>query len=210
MEALGPAIAAWWAAVTWTEVFGTLTGLWCVWLYGRESMWAWPIGIVNALLFMVMFFAARLYSDVVLQIIFLLLSVHGWYEWLRGGPARTELSISSAMPLEHLLVLGGVTVVVAMGAGTWFARATDAALPYWDAVILALSLTAQWLLNRKQLETWLVWMLVDIIAVGVYAYRGLLLTAVLYAIFFGLAARGFVRWRRSLSSAAKAVAPLPA
>jgi nicotinamide mononucleotide transporter len=210
VEVVSAAIAAWWSGTTWTEVLGALTGLWCVWLYGRESMWAWPIGIVNAVLFMVMFFAAKLYSDVVLQVVFLILSVHGWYEWLRGGPAKTELKIAYGIKWDRFLVLSSVTTAVWLGVGAYFARYTDAALPHWDALILALSLTAQWLLNKKQLETWLVWAVVDLIAVSVYAYRGLVLTAVLYAIFFILAVRGFVRWRRSMSLAAPTTAPVAA
>jgi nicotinamide mononucleotide transporter len=201
MNEVESAVLLWWASVTWTEIFGALTGLCCVWLYGRESMWAWPIGIANAALFAVMFFSARLYSDVVLQIVFLILSLHGWLVWAFGGPAKTRLKISVGLPIHRVMALVLTTVGVASAAGSYFARCTDAALPYWDAVILAASLTAQWLLNKKQIENWLVWVGVDVLAVGTYAYRGLLLTSLLYGIFFVLALRGYFAWRRTVAAA---------
>jgi len=196
-----PALGAWWAGVTWTEVLGTVTGLLCVWLYGRESLWAWPLAIVNALAFMVTFFEARLYADVVLQVVFFTLSVIGWYKWLRGGPEQSRLQVSSGLPVRRGLALVGSVAAIGAGSGYYFAHYTNAALPYWDASILGLSLGAQWLLNRKQLENWYVWILVDVVAVGVYCYRGLVLTSLLYVVFFGLAVRGAVSWRRAVRRA---------
>jgi len=204
MSGVEAAIAAWWTGVTWAEVLGTVTGLLCVWLYGRESLWAWPLAIVNALAFMVTFFEARLYADVVLQVVFFTLSVIGWYKWLRGGPEKSRLEISRGLPARRGLALVGSVAAISAGSGYYFAHNTNAALPYWDATILGLSLGAQWLLNRKQLENWYVWILVDVIAVGVYAYRGLVLTSMLYAVFFGLAVRGAVSWNCAARRAERA------
>jgi nicotinamide mononucleotide transporter len=191
-------IANWWSAVSWYEAFGVPANLACVWLCTRESIWNWPVGILGILLFLVMFFQAKLYSDVVLQVVFLVLSIIGWYEWLKGGPRKTERRITRGLSHRHLLALAGVAVCVQVGAGLYFATQTDAALPYWDSTILALSLVAQWLLNRKAIENWLVWIVVDALAVGVYAARDLYLTSVLYAVFFCFAIRGYLQWRRKL------------
>ena len=192
------ALKNWWSGVSWFELLGVPSNLACVWLFGRESIWSWPVGIVGILLFMVMFYDARLYSDVVLQFVFLILSIIGWYEWLRGGPRRgarrIERGVSAASFPVFFLIAGSVMG----GAGYYFATYTDAALPYWDSSILGLSLVAQWLLNRKAIESWLFWIAVDVLAVGVYAYRGLYLTSVLYFIFLVLATRGFLQWRKKL------------
>jgi nicotinamide mononucleotide transporter len=177
------------------EIIGTIFGLASVVLTVREDIWCWPTGIVNIVLFMVMFFDARLYGDVVNYAVMLVLSIYGWYEWLRGGPRQGPLRVRFARRRERL-VAGAVCLVGSPAMGYLFARYTDAALPYWDSVIAVTSMVAQVLLALKLVENWVLWIFVDLLAIGVYLAKSLYLTSGLYLIFLGLAAAGLVGWLR--------------
>jgi len=179
------------------EVVATLLGLLGVGLMVRQHVWAWPVGIVEVILSAWVFWAARLYSDVVLQGIFLVLQIYGWWAWTLGR-ARA----GATLPVTRLgaRATAGFTVAGLLATAAWgegMRRLTDAALPHADAFILVFSVLAQWLQARKRLESWLGWIAVNVVAVGVYAARGLLLFAGLYAVFLVLAVVGYRAWRRT-------------
>ena len=179
---------------TWLEAISFVTGAVCVWLTVRGSAWNFPIGMVNVAAFAVVFTGTRLYADAGLQAVFFVLGGIGWYLWLFGGAGRTTLRITRA-PARRARHVG--LAVVAMWLGLWaLLRETGDAAPLWDALTAALSLGAQWLLDRKHLENWLLWIAVDVIYVPLYLYKGLYLTAALYAVFLGMATVGWLRWRR--------------
>lgn len=189
------------------ELFAAALGLVAVWLTVRENVWCWPIGAVMVALYIVIFARARLYADAGLQAIYFVLQFYGWYEWLRGGAHHDRLTISraGARTLVTVIAIGGAGTLV---LGTVLARYTDQALPFWDSGIAAFSLVTQWMLARKLIENWVFWFVIDVVAVGVYASRGLYPTAGLYAVYLGLAIAGWRRWRASLEAApAGAVAP---
>ena len=175
------------------ELLAAGLGLLSVYYTLREHVWCWPTGLVNVILYVLIFFQAKLYADTLLQVVYIGLQLYGWHEWLHGGPARTELRISrgSAGSLVALLLLAAVGTAT-MGYG--FDRYTDAALPYWDSAITVLSLIAQWLVARKRLENWVFWIVVDVLAVGVYAAKQLYPTALLYGVYLVLAALGLRAW----------------
>ena len=179
------------------EVLAVIFGIISVYLSTREHIWSWPTALVNVALYFVVFFEAKLYADMGLQVVYFGLSLYGWYEWLYGGANRTELHVSrTSRPLGvRLLIIG---VVCAAVIGTLLARFTDAALPYVDSATTSTSLVAQWMMTRKILENWAVWMAVDVVYVGMFIYKHLYLTAGLYTVFFVLAAMGYVQWKRSL------------
>jgi nicotinamide mononucleotide transporter len=178
----------------WTAVaFGVAS----VWLTVRQNPWCWPLGIVNVSLFAVLFWRERLYADAGLQLVYVVLCAYGWWAWVRGGPTPGALRVSrTPRPAGGLLVLGGA--LLALLLGTTLKRATDAALPFWDSGTTAFSLVAQWMMTRKWLESWAVWIVVDVIYVGMYLARDLLPTAGLYAVFIALAALGHREWARAL------------
>jgi nicotinamide mononucleotide transporter len=179
------------------EAFGFVSGVANVWLITRESIWAWPLGLLNALFYMVVFARTGLYSDTGLQGVYFVLSAYGWWHWLRGGPHHEPVVVTRTSPRLWLL-LGAIII------GTWIvlalvtSRIPGAALPWLDSALVAVSLVAQWMMTRKLLENWLLWIAVDVLYVGLFVNRGLPLTAVLYAVFLGLATIGFVQWRRSM------------
>ena len=180
------------------EAAGVLFGVVAVWLTTRENVWCWPAGLVNVGLFIVVFYRAKLYADMGLQVVYVALCLYGWTKWLHGGRNRGALRVS-ATPRAALAALAAAGVVFAAGLGFFLARRTDAALPFWDAGTTSFSLVAQAMQTRKWWENWLVWIAVDVVYVGIYVVKQLYLTAGLYAVFLVLAAVGLRSWRRSMA-----------
>ncbi|MBN1944519.1 MAG: nicotinamide mononucleotide transporter [Bradymonadales bacterium] len=185
------------------ELLATLFGLTCVWLTLRENIWCWPAGLVQVSLYIAVFYQARLYSEMGLHIIYVFLQIYGWYHWLHGGEDRGRLSISR-LPPAVAARWAAIALASTVVLGWIMDSRTDAALPYWDAAATVLSLIAQWLMARKVLESWLIWILVDIMAVGIYLSSALYLSAGLYGVFLVLATSGFLSWKTRCQSAAPA------
>lgn len=176
-----------------------VVGIVSVFLSVRENIWSWPTGIVNVSLFFVLFQRSGLYSDMGLQAIYFALSVYGWYEWLYGGKGHTALAVSRTPPR-----VWGLLAVIAIATWATLGRITShlpgASIPYVDAATTTSSLVAQWMMTRKLLENWLIWLVVDVAYVAMFIYKGLYLTAVNYAVYLVLAVMGFVAWKRSLTN----------
>jgi nicotinamide mononucleotide transporter len=179
------------------EPIAVAFGIVSVWLSVKENIWSWPTAIVNVLLYFVIFRDQRLYADMSLQLFYAGISAYGWYHWLFGGAQHSRLKVSRT-PRRLRWILPLVVVVFAVTLGTLLRRYTNAALPYVDATLTSGSLAAQWMMSRKYLENWAVWVTLDVAYVTVFINRGLLLTAFLYGVFHILAARGHVEWSRSL------------
>ena len=180
-----------------------------VFLSARENIWSWPTAIVNVSLYTFIFFHSGLYSDMGLQVVYLGLSIYGWYQWLRGGENHTPLKVSRAS--SHVWLIGA-----ALAVGVWLALAQytstlpGVSLPYLDSGLTALSLLAQWMMTRKILENWVLWIIADIIYVPMYISKELYVTAGLYAVFLVLAVMGFIQWRRSYRADRAAGSAVPA
>ncbi len=197
------------------ELFAALVSAWGVWLTARRRPWCWPVGLVSVLAYTWVFVDAKLYSDALLQLAFAVLIVYGWYRWLQhmGSDGRVEVA---ALPRRqagvHILI--GIAGALALGAAMH--RWTDASLPWLDAALTAFSLVAQWWQARRHIAAWWLWIVVDVIYVGEYVYKHLLITSVLYAGFVALALIGWQSWRnagsgrKSLTTAPLDSAPNPA
>jgi nicotinamide mononucleotide transporter len=179
------------------ELVAVAFGIWGVYLSIRESIWNWPIGMINVALYSVLFVRQKLPANAALQIVYFGLSAYGWWEWLYGGKQRTALTVSRATRRTWVGagLVGGV-VWVALIIAT---RATGGAMPVLDAGTTAASLVAEWMLARKLLDNWTLWIAVDGIYVGMLIADHLYLTAFNYAIYFALAILGYVSWKRSLA-----------
>lgn len=178
------------------EVIGFLTGIVNVWLVTRQSILSWPVGLINAAMYMVVFGRAGLYSDTGLQAVYFVLSLYGWWHWWQGGPQHGELPVSRTSSATAL-VLAPVAVVIWLSLWQLTARIPGAAIPHLDAALVSASLIAQWMMTRKLLEHWLVWIAVNAVYVGLFFNRHLPLTAVLYSVFLFLAILGYRKWRRT-------------
>lgn len=178
-----------------------------VWLGVRQAVWNWPFGIVSVLMYAWIFFRARLYADAGLQLFYAGISVYGWWHWLTGGRRAdgSDGAPAAALPVTRMPAawwpaVVGVTALAGWGIGHLLATQTNAAIPYLDAALTATSLTAQWMLTRKYVENWLLWIAVDVVYVPTYLARALPVTAVLYAVFLVLAVMGWREWRRAVRS----------
>jgi nicotinamide mononucleotide transporter len=177
------------------EIIGVFFSLWSVYLTMRRNIWCWPIGIVGVAASAFVFYQSKLYSDMWLQVFFVATGFQGWYFWLRGGDDKTELPVTR-LTSQQIFFLIPATAVAVLLVGAFFAQFTDAHLPYWDATASGMSVVAQILLMRKKLENWHLWIIVDVLYVGIYTYKQLYLFAGLYAIFIFLAVGGLLSWQK--------------
>ena len=184
--------------MTATEVLGFVTGAVSVWLAVRENVWNWPVGIINSATFLVLFWSASLYANASLQIIYVALAVFGWWNWLRGGRAQGQLKVQRT-PRSQMFMLAVLTAVGAIVLTEILDRSTDSTVSVWDGLTVALSLTATYMLSRKLLENWLVWIVADLIYVPLYASQQLYLTSMVYFLFLVMCIVGFRRWQRTAS-----------
>ena len=179
--------------ISLAEVLGFITGGLCVWLTVKENIWNWPIGIVNSVFFAILFWQSKLFADMSLQFIYIVLGFLGWYWWLHGGKNKKELEISNTNTVTWI----GLTIftVIATYFIMLYLRSVADSAPLLDALTTVLSLDAQYLLTKKIIENWWFWIIADVLYIGMYAYKNLYLTAILYLIFFCMCIRGFIEWR---------------
>ncbi|GBF17227.1 nicotinamide riboside transporter PnuC [Rhodococcus sp. Br-6] len=189
------AFTAFGAPTSWAEVLGFVTGAWCVWLVGRQSVWNWPIGIANNLVWILLFATAGLFADSALQIVYIALAVWGWRNWVQGRAGDT-LPVTGTTGTEWMW-LAGAGIAGTGALMLLLDTATSSTVPFWDAVTTILSLLATWGQATKRWESWLLWIAADLIYIPLYLHKGLTLTALLYSGFLLLCIRGLLAWRRS-------------
>jgi nicotinamide mononucleotide transporter len=189
------------------ELVAVLFGVVSVLLSVREYIWSWPTALVNVALYFVLFYKTGLYSDMGLQVVYFGLSIYGWYEWLHGGAGHTVLRVSRT-PSRAWATMFAIGVAFWALWGKLMSGLAGSSLPYLDAATVTVSLCAQWMMTRKLLENWTVWIVVDVVYVGMFIYKGLYLTAFNYAIYLVLAVMGHIAWKRSLNSAAAPALPV--
>jgi nicotinamide mononucleotide transporter len=193
------AFCAWLVAhgMSCMEFVGVVLGIITVYLSTRENIWSWPTALVNNTLFAIVFFRNGLYSDSGLQVVYFVLSVYGWYEWLYGGKGHSELHVTRT-PRRQWPILAVIGVVAWLGLGAITSRLPGASIPYLDAALVAISLVAQYQMTRKYLENWILWIIANCCYIPMLIYKGLALTAFNYTVYQVLAVMGFISWRRSL------------
>jgi nicotinamide mononucleotide transporter len=190
----GTAFTAFGAPTTWGEVLGFATGLVTVWLLVRQHVLNWPLGILNVALLMLVFFAAGLYADAGLQIVYVALGFYGWWAWLYGGERHSRLTVRTTAAREWVfLTVAGL--VLTGGLWLFLDRLTGSTVPLADALTTALSLLATYGQSRKLIENWWLWIAADLIYIPLYAYKDLWLTAILYVAFLLLCLLGLRAWR---------------
>ena len=179
------------------EILAVLCGLVNVILIIRRSMWNYPFGLMMVALYAFIFFEVRLYSDTILQVFFFIVQLFGIVWWLEGRSADGDLLVRRLTTKQHLTTAVAALIGTLLLGGA-MARWTDATLPFPDAAITIMSIIAQSLLARRYIENWMLWITVDLLAIGVYFAKDLYPTAVLYLMFLILAIVGLFDWRRVL------------
>jgi nicotinamide mononucleotide transporter len=176
------------------ELFAAGLGVIAVWLTVKQNVWCWPIGLVMVLLYAWVFFNVKLYSDMLLQMIYAVLQLYGWWQWTRRSDVQQGRVVTylGTGPLFLSLALGAGGSV-ALGAA--MAHFTDAAQPWLDAALTGFSLVAQVWMAQKRIQCWPLWIVLDVIFVSLFVYKELHLTAALYALFTLIAVLGWREWR---------------
>jgi nicotinamide mononucleotide transporter len=197
-----PAFTLWATPVAWLELVAFVLALVMVVLNMRVNPIAWPLAIISSLLYFALFWNSRLYGDASLQIFFAIVALWGWWQWLRGtqadGSALRVRMTNGRMRWWLLAALAAAWPATGLFLKTF----TNTDVPWWDAFPTAASVLGQWLLGRKYVENWLAWIVVNVVSVGLFAYKGLWLTTLLYGLFIAMSFVGWRAWRRLLTPAA--------
>ncbi|REA60407.1 nicotinamide riboside transporter PnuC [Dyadobacter luteus] len=194
---LNEAVSIYGIVTTPLEILGFITGAICVYLNTRQNVLGWFFGIVNAVLYAAVFWQVNLYADMGLQGYYFFTSMYGWWMWKFGGKSHDGISVSNT-PKQLYFVFSLIFIAATLSWGFLLGRYTDASLSYADSALTVASLIAQWMMARKYIENWIIWIVADACYVGMYFFKDLHLTAILYFVFLVLAVIGYLQWKRDL------------
>jgi nicotinamide mononucleotide transporter len=195
------------SCLSWTEIAAAVLTLANIGLIVRRSVWNFPVGIFAVAIYGTVFFEARLYSDALLQVFFVVVQFYGWWKWQSAIADDGELVVRWSSPWTMAWSLA-LALVLMLALGTAMHRWTDAASPYLDATVAAGSVVAQFLLSFRRIENWIYWIAVNVLSVGLYLSRGLNVSAGLYALLLVMAVSGLIGWLRSPRSGRPAASTL--
>jgi nicotinamide mononucleotide transporter len=181
------------------EIIGVIVGLIYLWLEYRASVWLWLTNIIMPAIYIYIYGEAGFYADMGINIYYLVASIYGWAMWLRRGDSGEQLQITHT-PKKMIQPLVAAFAVAMVVITYILINYTDSTVPYGDSFTTALSIVALYMLARKQVEQWLVWLAVDLISFGLYIYKDIPLTAGLYALYSALAVAGYLRWRKAVEA----------
>ena len=188
-------LQTWWQEQSLLEVAGVISGLLCVYLAAKNIIWNWPLAIISVSIYIFIFYDSHLFADMGLQVYFLAVNIYGWYFWSKKPATATKTPVTSIKQREA--VLSALAIVIFTFLLGWLLyNHTTASYPYIDSFCTACSIVAQFFMARKVLQNWLLWVFVDIIYVGIYLFKGLHLTAIMYAIYVVIALIGYLDWKR--------------
>jgi nicotinamide mononucleotide transporter len=171
-----------------------LSTLICVWLNVRQNIWGWFWAVISSGIYAWVYFTEQLYSDMELQFVFIAISVYGYWHWRKGSSTTQNLAVTNT-PTNYWIPLATLALVFTLGSGYLHSQYTNAYLPYADSALTAISLIAQWLMARKYIENWWLWIVANIAYIVLYYQKNLLATAVLYFILLLLAGLGYKQWK---------------
>ena len=183
------------ASFGWVQWLAFIFNVIYVILAAKENIWCWFFGFVGVALLFVIYLDARLFSDALLQVFYMIMSVYGWINWSKKD--SRIIPITRASLRDHLLYIS-IGVFATFLLGFIFSQ-MEAAVPYADAFTSAFAVVATFLVARKVLENWIYWIVIDTVCVGVYWYRQLALLSLLFAIYSILAMVGWIKWHRNWS-----------
>ena len=186
-----------WLSVNYIELLGAILGFAYIFYSIRQNILTWPVGLLTSALYVWVFLTSKLYADMGLQLYYVVVSIYGWYEWLSGkqGDKKEGLKVSR-IKLRLGIYLTIVSVLIFLLIWYILSNFTDSPVPMADALATGLSIVATWMLARKILEHWLVWIFVDAFSVGLFLYKNLLPTVILFVVYTIMAIVGYVEWKR--------------
>jgi nicotinamide mononucleotide transporter len=188
-----------WLSDNWPELAGSLLGLVAVYFQYRQKPALWPVSILVAILYTYVFITSGLYAYTLLQIYYFAISIYGWHLWVKKKDDCNGIKVTRTdYHMAFILLL----ISAALFAGLYFLLLlyTDSDVPFTDAFVTALSFVATWMLARKKLENWLVWIVADAVSVGLYLYKELYATAIFYSVLTLVAIAGYFKWKKSITA----------
>ena len=193
-----------WLGDHWVELAGSILGLIYIFLSVRQHILTWPVGLVSSCLYVYVFFFSKFYADMGLQVYYVVVSIYGWYFWLKGDKKQNketadkeELPVSYT-PRKYWLWLALIAVGLFIILAFVLKRYTDSPIPLGDSLTTALSIIATWMLARKYIEQWLLWVFIDALSAVFYAVKDLWPTVILFAVYTVMAVWGYIRWEKDL------------
>ncbi len=194
-----------WLLSPWMEVLGTVFAIVYLFLSVKENIWLWATGFLTSFFYLIIFFDERLYADMGLQLYYLLISVYGWLVWkwgrYRSGRPKMpiqQLNLKLGLKLLMVGLIIYLLVVLALLKLPAMVNIAESDLPYWDAFTTTGGIVATWMLARKIIEHWLIWIVVDLVSSGMYFYKDLMVTMILYLIYTLFAIWGYKEWFRNM------------
>jgi nicotinamide mononucleotide transporter len=188
-----------WIQEHWLEIFGALSGFIYIFLEIKANKWMWPVGFITSLVYVFVFFDAKFYADMSLQFYYIFISIYGWYLWLKGEQHsnKKEYQISHVR-LKDIAGLSIFFVIAFVLISYILVKYTDSPLPYWDTLTTALSIVATWMLAKKLIQHWYLWVVINLIAMGLYIYKDLYPTSILHLVYTIFAVIGYFEWKRMM------------
>lgn len=183
------------------QIVGTALGFLYLWLEYKANIWLWVVGALMPMVHGVLYLQSGIYADAAMQLYYVLAGLYGLCVWKRGSSAKKEMTITHT-PIGWVLPLVLVYAVLNIALYFLLTEFTDSQVPLFDSISTALSIVAMWMLSRKLVEQWLVWLVVDAISVGLYFYKGIPITGCLYLVYCVLAVVGYMRWMREVRKGA--------
>ena len=189
-----------WLFENYLELLGVTLSILYLFLSIKQNILLWPVGIAGALIYIVVFFQSKFYADMGLNGYYFIISIYGWISWSRAREKDKHGMAVKHVGIVRSGLLLAITLILFLLIGYLLDNYTDSPIPYWDALTTSGSIVATWMLTRKIIEHWIIWVIVDLISLGLYVYRGLYPTAVLFVIYTAMAVIGYIQWNRSLKN----------
>ena len=183
----------------WLEIVGTIVGLVYLYLEYKASIYLWIASVIMPAIYLVVFYDAGLYADTAINIYYLIIALYGWFAWRYGSEQKSELPITHAST-KVWVAMAATYIVAQLLFSAVLIYLTDSDVPLFNGATAALSVVGMWMLARKYIEQWIVWIVVDILSAALYLYKGLEPTAVLYILYAVIAIFGYRKWKRLMTA----------
>ena len=183
----------------WLEIVGTIVGLVYLYLEYKASIYLWIASVIMPAIYLVVFYDAGLYADTAINIYYLIIALYGWFAWRYGSEQKSELTITHA-PTKVWVAMTATYIVAQLLFSAVLIYLTDSDVPLFNGATAALSVVGMWMLARKYIEQWIVWIVVDILSAALYLYKGLEPTAVLYILYAVIAIFGYRKWKKLMTA----------
>lgn len=180
------------------QIVGTLLGLLYLWLEYKANIWVWIVGAIMPMVHGMLYLSSGIYADAAMQLYYVAAGIYGLCVWLRGSKREEKRVDIQFTPKKWIFTLVLAYLVLHVALYFMLSEFTDSRVPFFDSMSTAMSIVAMWMLSRKLVEQWLVWLVVDMISVGLYLYKGIPITAMLYTLYCALAVAGYMRWRKQV------------